>query len=197
MEFDIRSRCRDLMHLEYIKESSIFREVVALSKKDIEFLQEFGVILYEGFQRNSVEQSDRWKYLIDRFFWDASVCSIFQRHSQQALKSFEKFYWVGDSRQNVGSWFVVGSISDQICLRLQKTGQTSGVLWSTTLQPKHIFLYFPLVADFVLYYMRENKHKESEERLYILKYVSQILEDIRPRKYILYYVDRISLVDEI
>lgn len=189
-----KKHIQHLMHMTYLKESSIFKEIVALNKNDIECLRELGILLYE-----QTDDHLRWKHFVNKSLLDSPMFSVLQRHSQQALKKFSDIFWIGDDEDKHTNKYIIGSIFDQAVIHIFKNKcfhQPKKVLVSN-LKEDNVILYFPIVADLILYYTRMNKEKESLERLFTLHYVREVLEIHRSKKLVLYYLDQLHIVDDI
>lgn len=189
-----KKHIQQLLHMSHLKESSIFKEIVALNKNDVQCLRELGILLYE-----QCNDPLRWKQFVNKSLLDSPMFSILQRYSQNALKNFPDIFWIGDDEDKHINKYIIGSIFDQTVIHIFKNEcfRVPKKVLVTNLKKENIVLYFPLVADFILYYIKSSKEKEGFEKLTILKYVNEVLEIHKTKKLVLYYLDKLHIVDEV
>jgi hypothetical protein len=175
-------KIKNMMTRIHLKESSVFKNIVALTDSDMKFLRELGLYIYEGYQRDI-------KSVLDTAKMESNLFDQLNKQSQTYLKNHDWVYWNEKSVKE--SYDIEGY---HLCsLTKERFERKKGVLCRKRLNPNNVALYLPVVEDWIDYY--KNTCDEGIDRRIVLDCVSMPLRNQRMNKFLIVKGSREEMVD--
>ena len=132
-------------------EAAGFGNVIFLNKEDTEFIRNIGIYAFEKFDKkfetNVREAADM-----------SPLSKMLRKESQAQLKDERKVFWAQDTynEEEALDGFNVGTVSERMC--------EGKVVLTKPLREENIFLYLPVVEDWIKYYLPKCANETVETR---------------------------------
>lgn len=132
-------------------ESAGFGNVIFLSKEDCEFIRNIGIYAFENFHK-SCETNVREAADMSALF------RMLKKESQAQLKEEKKVFWAQETynEDDPKEGFNVGTVSERMC--------EGNVILTKPLREENVFLYLPVVEDWLNYYIPKSANDTVETR---------------------------------
>lgn len=185
---------RQVWYNAYLRESSVFREVVALNQYDVEWLKALGIIAAEGMHPASKQLEDYYH----AYRLESPLFDVVERQSKQVAEMFPQVYSVSSAfdQHRRHSVMTIAMVHRRNAIQAYTAQRYKGyALYRIDIKPDDVLVYIPFVEDFLRYYRREPK--EGYERTEILRIVEQQLHMYRAKKPIWIRVPPERIVDRI
>lgn len=175
-------KIKNIMTGIHLKESSVFKNIVALTDSDMKFLRELGLYIYEGYQRDI-------KSTLETAKMESNLFDQLNKQSQTYLKNHEWVYWNEKSVKE--SYDVEGY---HLCsLIKERFEKKKGVICRKKLNTDNIILYIPIVEDWINYYRKTCD--EGIDRKIVLDCISMPLKNQRMNKFVIVNGNKQEMVD--
>lgn len=165
-------------------EASGFGNIIFLTTEDRHFIKNVGVYVFDNFDpkheinvREAADMSPLYKML--------------KKESQLQLSGEKRVFWSEKSYDpnNFKEGFNVGSVSEKMI-------KSEGYLLSKSLRKENVFLYLPVVEDWLNYYIPKSINETVESRE-ILKCSHVALKGQHKKRNVITINNKMDLVDVI
>ena len=175
-------KIRNLFSRTVLKESSAYKNVVAINDNDIKFLKTVGIYALENFRTDisdALKEAEMNSFLYQQL----------KNESARQLKGTESVYWNQPQyeRGNDPVGYHLVSVDRN------QFNESKGTVLTKYFQENQVSLYLPIVEDWCKYYMKSCN--EGLQRRIILSSVAHALEPHKLKKLCIYNGSKEELVD--
>lgn len=162
-------------------EAAGFGNVIFLNKEDSEFVRNLAIYVFEKFDKklevNLREAADM-----------SPLFRMLKKESQAQLKDEKQVFWAQSAynEEEALEGFTVGSVSERMC--------EGKYVLTKPLREENIFLYLPVVEDWLRYYLPKCANETVETRE-ILRSALVPLEGQTRKREVVTYNNKLDLVE--
>lgn len=134
-------------------EAANFGNIVFLTQEDKNFMRQLGVFAFENFDRKYFESLQELAEI-------SPLYNMFKKESRAQLKENNKVFWEQETfdPKDPGHHLTVVSLSQN------SFKESSNYILSKKITEKHVFLYLPIVEDWLHYYIPKSVNETFETR---------------------------------
>lgn len=175
-------KLKNLFSRTVLKESSAYKNVVAINEHDVKFLRNIGIYALENFRydiSDVLKESEMNSFLFQQL----------KNESLRQLKGTQSVYWnqpIYESGKDPVGYHLVSVDKNQF-------NESKGKVLTKYFQENYVKLYLPIVEDWCRYYVKTCN--EGLQRKIILSSVAHALEPHKIKKLCIYEGSKEELVD--